>query len=184
VPPKKTVEAPSGRTAFSESGQGPVALFVQRVTVNSYLRRHQLERLSGLRRCIAVDLMAHRRERQRVMEALNLMVTAGLAGWPRSGTGYTHFALLRPPPLAAEAEHKKRSGPAVVETASIAISVRITNPLIYTSMPSSAQPRMPPKTCAFPGLKAPYPSSGGRPRVRRFRARQLRRGLQNIYWTG
>jgi len=42
------------------------------------------------------------------------------------------------PPTAESSKVTVASGPAVVETASIAISVGITNPLIYTSMPSSA----------------------------------------------
>ena len=53
------VDTPSGRIAYRESGEGPVALFVHGVIVNSYLWRHQLAELSALRRCIAVDLMAH-----------------------------------------------------------------------------------------------------------------------------
>jgi pimeloyl-ACP methyl ester carboxylesterase len=53
------VDTRSGRIANRESGKGPVALFVHGVIVNSYLWRHQLAALSVLRRCIAVDLMAH-----------------------------------------------------------------------------------------------------------------------------
>jgi len=46
------VETPSGRI-------GPVALFVHGVLLNHYLWRHQLVALGDLRRCIAVDLLAH-----------------------------------------------------------------------------------------------------------------------------
>jgi pimeloyl-ACP methyl ester carboxylesterase len=42
-----------------EQGDGPAALFVHGVIVNAYLWRHQLAALSGERRCIAIDLMAH-----------------------------------------------------------------------------------------------------------------------------
>ena len=56
---RKTCATPSGRIAFSESGQGPVALFVHGVLLNSHLWRHQLSGLSDLRQCIAVDLLAH-----------------------------------------------------------------------------------------------------------------------------
>jgi pimeloyl-ACP methyl ester carboxylesterase len=42
-----------------EQGAGPVALFVHGVLLNSYLWRHQLADLSDMRRCIAVDLLAH-----------------------------------------------------------------------------------------------------------------------------
>ncbi|WP_334150493.1 alpha/beta fold hydrolase [Hyphomicrobium sp.] len=56
---RKFVAIPSGRIAYEEQGAGPVALFVHGVIVNSYLWRHQLAELSAIRRCIAVDLMAH-----------------------------------------------------------------------------------------------------------------------------
>jgi len=42
-----------------EQGTGPVALFVHGVLLNGYLWRHQLADLSDIRRCIAVDLLAH-----------------------------------------------------------------------------------------------------------------------------
>jgi pimeloyl-ACP methyl ester carboxylesterase len=42
-----------------EQGTGPVALFVHGVLLNGYLWRYQLAELSDIRRCIAVDLLAH-----------------------------------------------------------------------------------------------------------------------------
>ena len=54
-----TVETPSGRIGYLEQGNGPVALFVHGVLLNGYLWRHQLSGLSDIRRCIAVDLLAH-----------------------------------------------------------------------------------------------------------------------------
>src|SRR5262245_11793559 len=56
---KRTVDTPSGRIAYVESGSGPVALFVHGVLLNGHLWRHQLESLADVRRCIAVDLLAH-----------------------------------------------------------------------------------------------------------------------------
>jgi pimeloyl-ACP methyl ester carboxylesterase len=55
----KIIETPSGRIAFAEAGTGPVALFVHGVLLNKHLWRHQLAALSDIRRCIAVDLLAH-----------------------------------------------------------------------------------------------------------------------------
>ncbi|MET0273337.1 MAG: alpha/beta hydrolase [Phenylobacterium sp.] len=55
----KFVDTPSGRIAYAEQGQGPVALFVHGVLVNSHIWRHQLAALSDIRRCIAVDLLGH-----------------------------------------------------------------------------------------------------------------------------
>jgi pimeloyl-ACP methyl ester carboxylesterase len=53
------VETPSGTISYVEYGHGPVALFVHGVLLNSYLWRHQLTQLGEVRRCIAVDLLAH-----------------------------------------------------------------------------------------------------------------------------
>jgi pimeloyl-ACP methyl ester carboxylesterase len=54
-----TVETPSGKIAYREQGNGPVALFVHGVLLNGYLWRHQLDGLSDIRRCIALDLLGH-----------------------------------------------------------------------------------------------------------------------------
>src|SRR5580704_13017071 len=56
---RRSVEIPSGRISYLEQGSGPVALFVHGVLLNSYLWRHQLAGLSDIRRCLAVDLLAH-----------------------------------------------------------------------------------------------------------------------------
>src|SRR5215472_6436977 len=54
-----SVETPSGRISYTSAGSGLVALFVHGVVLNKHLWRHQLTGLSDIRRCIAVDLMAH-----------------------------------------------------------------------------------------------------------------------------
>jgi pimeloyl-ACP methyl ester carboxylesterase len=56
---RRFVETPSGRIAYVEHGEGPVALFVHGVLLNGYLWRNQLARLGDTRRCIALDLLAH-----------------------------------------------------------------------------------------------------------------------------
>jgi len=56
---QRKVATPLGRIHYVERGEGPVALFVHGVLLNGYLWRHQLAQLGDLRRCIAVDLMAH-----------------------------------------------------------------------------------------------------------------------------
>jgi pimeloyl-ACP methyl ester carboxylesterase len=56
---RRSVQTPSGLIAYAEQGAGPVALFVHGVLLNGYLWRHQLSDLSDVRRCIAVDLLAH-----------------------------------------------------------------------------------------------------------------------------
>ena len=58
-PSKRSVRTASGKIAYVEQGSGPVALFVHGVLLNGHLWRHQLEHLSDIRRCIAVDLLAH-----------------------------------------------------------------------------------------------------------------------------
>src|SRR6202171_3013079 len=54
-----SVETPSGHISYASAGSGPVALFVHGVVLNKHLWRHQLAGLSDIRRCIAVDLLAH-----------------------------------------------------------------------------------------------------------------------------
>ena len=54
-----SVKTPSGRISYVEQGTGPVALFVHGVLLNGHLWRHQMAELSDIRRCIAVDLLAH-----------------------------------------------------------------------------------------------------------------------------
>jgi pimeloyl-ACP methyl ester carboxylesterase len=56
---RHSVDTPSGRISYLEQGKGPVALFVHGVLLNGYLWRYQLADLSDIRRCIAVDLLAH-----------------------------------------------------------------------------------------------------------------------------
>src|SRR6266849_2461981 len=56
---RQNVQTASGRISYVERGSGPVALFVHGVLLNGHLWRHQLEELSDIRRCIAVDLLAH-----------------------------------------------------------------------------------------------------------------------------
>jgi len=50
-----------GDIAYLESGQGPAALFLHGVFLNAGLWRHQLRALADIRRCLAVDLLAHGR---------------------------------------------------------------------------------------------------------------------------
>jgi pimeloyl-ACP methyl ester carboxylesterase len=59
LPVHRAVQTGSGRISYTEQGSGPVALFVHGVLLNGHLWRHQLSELSDIRRCIAVDLLAH-----------------------------------------------------------------------------------------------------------------------------
>ena len=54
-----SAETLSGRISHASAGSGPAALFVHGVVLNKHLWRHQLTGLSDVRRCIAVDLLAH-----------------------------------------------------------------------------------------------------------------------------
>src|SRR5258708_11962130 len=58
-PIQRSVRTASGRISYAEQGTGPVALFVHGVLLNGHLWRHQLADLSDIRRCIAVDMLAH-----------------------------------------------------------------------------------------------------------------------------
>jgi pimeloyl-ACP methyl ester carboxylesterase len=55
----KHAETPFGEIAFEDRGDGPPALFVHGVFLNGYLWRHVVDRVADLRRCIALDLLAH-----------------------------------------------------------------------------------------------------------------------------
>ena len=54
---RRFVDVKSGRIAWFEQGQGPVALFVHGVPLNGYHWRHVIDRLRHRRRCVAIDLM-------------------------------------------------------------------------------------------------------------------------------
>src|SRR6516164_3850684 len=54
---RRYVDVKSGRIAFFEEGQGPVAIFVHGVPLNGYHWRNVIERVRHRRRCIAIDLM-------------------------------------------------------------------------------------------------------------------------------
>jgi pimeloyl-ACP methyl ester carboxylesterase len=54
---RRFADVKSGRIAYFERGQGPVALFVHGVPINGYHWRHVIERVQHQRRCIAIDLM-------------------------------------------------------------------------------------------------------------------------------
>src|SRR5499433_3638003 len=56
---RRSVRTLSGEIGYIEQGTGPVALFVHGVLLNSHLWRYQLSELSDIRRCLAVDLLAH-----------------------------------------------------------------------------------------------------------------------------
>ena len=56
---RRSVQTLSGLINYVEQGEGPVALFVHGVLLNGNLWRHQLAHLSDIRRCIALDLLAH-----------------------------------------------------------------------------------------------------------------------------
>ena len=56
---QKIVGTPSGRIAYVEQGDGPVAIFLHGILLNKYFWRHQLADLRSTRRCIALDLVAH-----------------------------------------------------------------------------------------------------------------------------
>jgi pimeloyl-ACP methyl ester carboxylesterase len=54
---RRFADVKSGRIAYFERGQGPVALFVHGVPINGYHWRYVIDRVQYRRRCIAIDLM-------------------------------------------------------------------------------------------------------------------------------
>jgi pimeloyl-ACP methyl ester carboxylesterase len=55
---RRYADVKSGRIAYFEKGDGPVALFVHGVPLNGYHWRNIIDRVQHRRRCIAIDLMA------------------------------------------------------------------------------------------------------------------------------
>jgi pimeloyl-ACP methyl ester carboxylesterase len=53
------IKTPMGDIAYEERGSGPPALFVHGVFLNGYLWRNVVDRVADVRRCIAIDLLAH-----------------------------------------------------------------------------------------------------------------------------
>jgi pimeloyl-ACP methyl ester carboxylesterase len=54
---RRYADVSSGRIAFFERGQGPIALFIHGVPLNGYHWRNVIARVQHRRRCIAIDLM-------------------------------------------------------------------------------------------------------------------------------
>jgi pimeloyl-ACP methyl ester carboxylesterase len=54
---RRFAEVASGRIAYVERGDGPVALFIHGVPLNGYHWRHVIDRVQHRRRSIAIDLM-------------------------------------------------------------------------------------------------------------------------------
>ena len=48
-----------GNIAYRETGKGPAAIFVHGVFLNGHLWDRVIERLGDIRRCIAIDILAH-----------------------------------------------------------------------------------------------------------------------------
>lgn len=57
--PRRFADTSFGRIAYVERGQGEAALFLHGFPLNSWQWRGAIERLSGQRRCIAADMLAH-----------------------------------------------------------------------------------------------------------------------------
>ena len=56
---RQTLTTASGDIAYTESGAGPVAVFVHGLATGGALWRHVIEQVDGTTRCIAVDLPLH-----------------------------------------------------------------------------------------------------------------------------
>jgi pimeloyl-ACP methyl ester carboxylesterase len=58
---RNTISTKSGEISYVDLGTGPVALFVHGIGSNAYLWRNVIGSLTGVRRCLAVDLPLHGR---------------------------------------------------------------------------------------------------------------------------
>lgn len=92
--PKRTIETPSGRIAYVEAGEGPVALFVHGVLLNGHLWRGQLAALSDIRRCIALDILAHGDTEIAAGQDLSVTAVAQMLGEFLDALGIDHVDLV------------------------------------------------------------------------------------------
>lgn len=58
---ERSLDTSFGPVGFLDTEEGHPAIFLHGLCLNSYFWRHQLPALSGLRRCIAIDILAHGR---------------------------------------------------------------------------------------------------------------------------
>lgn len=77
---RRSVVTLSGRISYVEQGSGPVALFVHGVLLNKHLWRHQLAELGDVRRCIALDLLAHGDTEIKVGQDVSVSANAAMIG--------------------------------------------------------------------------------------------------------
>jgi pimeloyl-ACP methyl ester carboxylesterase len=77
---QRKINTPSGSISYVEQGSGPVALFVHGVLLNGYLWRYQLEALKDVKRCIAVDLLAHGNTEISAMQDVSVTANAQMLG--------------------------------------------------------------------------------------------------------
>src|SRR5579864_658241 len=56
---RRTAATRSGEISYTDTGTGPVALFVHGIGTNAYLWRNVIEAVAPRRRCIALDLPLH-----------------------------------------------------------------------------------------------------------------------------
>jgi pimeloyl-ACP methyl ester carboxylesterase len=74
----KYVATDFGNIAYREAGSGPVAIFVHGVLLNGHLWDRLIEHLADVRRCIAVDLLAHGATRAGTDQDLSFDAQAGM----------------------------------------------------------------------------------------------------------
>ncbi len=67
-----------GDIAYREAGSGPVAIFVHGVLLNGHLWDRVIERIADIRRCIAVDILAHGATRAGTDQDLSFDAQAGM----------------------------------------------------------------------------------------------------------
>src|SRR5881394_85815 len=94
LPKKGSVATASGRIAYVEAGSGPVALFVHGVLMNGHLWRHQLAALGDIRRCIALDILAHGDTEVAAGQDLSVTAVAAMLGEFLDALGVDHVDLV------------------------------------------------------------------------------------------
>src|ERR1700753_1644688 len=83
-----------GNIAYRETGKGAPAIFVHGVFLNGHLWDRVIEQLSDVRRCIAVDLLAHGKTGARADQKLSFEVQADMLVAFCDATGLRKVAVV------------------------------------------------------------------------------------------
>lgn len=91
---RHTVSTPSAEVSYVDVGSGPTALFVHGIATNAYIWRELIDRLTDVRRCIAIDLPLHGRSPVRAGQEMTIDAFADVLAQTCAELGLTEVDLV------------------------------------------------------------------------------------------